>query len=301
MGTPEGTGCRRGHGVEHQGLRSRGRVCKQCARECRVRYNKNRAQRKTDQANGIVIPSRFSPERIEAMTLNFAVQAERRRVSPTCDSGHLWTLNAMFRKSGTRLCRECIRLQAKQRTKTKIASQRQVSEVLEGLRHGLTLNQMTSSRNKTGVYRPHGDIKRVVGSGPLYNFFKTHPALGQKMKDASKRNGLKNLRAAYSSQRVVAAPALMLNNGVDAFEAVRRATAGIWEGDRDDVQTLMWIDIAENKLKISDCTPERTREYLKIHRRRPNVFGSYSLDTPIGEDSGMTWLDTKTDGDRLWA
>jgi hypothetical protein len=38
-----------------------------------------------------------------------------------------------------------------------------------------------------------------------------------------------------------------------------------------------------------------------IHRRRPNVFGSYSLDTPIGEDGGMTWLDTKTDEDRLWA
>jgi hypothetical protein len=76
---------------------------------------------------------------------------------------------------------------------------------------------------------------------------------------------------------------------------------GVWEDDRGDVQTLMWIDIGENKLKLSDCTPERAQQYLKIHRRRPNVFGSYSLDTSIGEESGMTWLDTKTNEDRLWA
>jgi hypothetical protein len=43
-------------------------------------------------------------------------------------------------------------------------------------------------------------------------------------------------------------------------------------------------------LKLYDCTPEKAPEYFKIQRRRPNVFGSYSRDTPIGEDSGMTWL-----------
>jgi hypothetical protein len=172
---------------------------------------------------------------------------------------------------------------------------------LEGLSHGLTLNQMTSSNSKKYVWRPHDGVKRIVTSGRLYRFFEAHPRLGKKMKDASKKNGLINPRAACSSRRVVAAPSLMLNNGIDAFEVVRSATAGIWEGDRGDVQTLMWIDIAEGKLKISDCTPEKAREYLKIHRRRPNVFGSYSLDTPIGEDSGMTWLDTKTDEDGLWA
>jgi hypothetical protein len=130
---------------------------------------------------------------------------------------------------------------------------------------------------------------------------RAHPTLGKKMKALSKKNAVQNRHEARRSLQIIAAPALLSNNGADAFEAVRRATAGIWEGDRDDVQTLMWIDIAENKLKISDCTPEKAREYLKIHRRRPNVFGSYSLDTPIGEDSGMTWLDTKTDEDRLWA
>jgi hypothetical protein len=98
--------------------------------------------------------------------------------------------------------------------------------------------------------------------------------------------------------RVVAA---LRNDGADAYDAIIRATSHIWEGDRGDVQALMWIDVAENRLKLPDCTPEKAREYLKIHNRRPNVFGSYSLDTPIGEDGGMTWLDTKTDEDRLWA
>ena len=80
-----------------------------------------------------------------------------------------------------------------------------------------------------------------------------------------------------------------------------RATEGMWGDERGDVQSLMYIDLGEGKLKLSECTPERAREYLKIHRRRPNVYGSYSLDTPIGDEGGITWLDTKTDEDRLWA
>jgi hypothetical protein len=93
----------------------------------------------------------------------------------------------------------------------------------------------------------------------------------------------------------------MHNNGADAFEAVRRAMAGIWEDDRGDVQALMWIDIAEGKLKISDCTPEKAREYLKIRRDAPACSEATRSTHRSGADSGMNWLDTKTDEDRLWA
>jgi hypothetical protein len=179
-------------------------------------------------------------------------------------------------------------------------SREKLSLVLEGLSHGLTLHQMTSSNSSNGVYRPHDGIKKIIGTTPLYNFFRAHPALGKKMKSASKKNALINLREAGMSARIIAAPALMRNNGQDAFQAVQRATADIWIDDRGDVQALMWIDIGNGKLKLPGCTSEKAREYLKIHRRRPNVFGSFSLDTPIGEEGGMTWLDTKTDEDRLW-
>jgi hypothetical protein len=302
----EGLTCKHGHGAEHQSRNNRGnRFCRLCARADRAKYvlanfEKIREQkRRANDERGAV--SRFSPEGLEAMKRNFAVLAEKRRLSATCDHGHLWAQNTMIKKSGARRCRECVRLEDKRREGTKMASQRQVSAVLEGLSHGFTLSQMTSYRSKKGVYRPHDDIKKVVNPGPIYNFCKAHPALGKKIKDASKKNGLANLRAACRSLRVIAAPALLRNNGADAFEAVQRATAGIGEDDRGDVQSLMWIAIGANKLQLPDCTPEKAREYLKIHRRRPNVYGSYSLDTPIGEDSGMTWLDTKTDEDRLWA
>jgi hypothetical protein len=276
------THCKHGHGIEHQRLNTRGhKICWLCAREAVAKYklaNSDKIRARSRQAvrkRGVVV----------------------RRVSPTCPHGHLWANNTIIASSGRRRCRECCRI----RNKTKMPSQQKVSLVLEGLSHGLTLNQMASSNSKRDVYRPHDGIKRIVGWGPLYNFFKAHPALGKKMKDASKKNAIINLRAAIKSVRIVAAPALMRNNGHDAFEAVQRATVEIWEDDRGDVQTLMWIDIGEGKLKLPDCSPEKAREYLKIHKRRPSVFGSYSLDASIGEESGMTWLDTKTDEDRLWA
>jgi hypothetical protein len=93
----------------------------------------------------------------------------------------------------------------------------------------------------------------------------------------------------------------MQNNGADAYEAVRCATAHLHVDDRNDVMSLMIIAIGEGRLKLSDAQ-SRVREFLRIHRYRPRVFGDarYSLDNPIGDDSNVTWLDTKTDADRLW-
>jgi hypothetical protein len=51
-----------------------------------------------------------------------------------------------------------------------------------------------------------------------------------------------------------------MHNGIDAFEV----DATTWEGDRGEVQTLMWIDIGENKLKLPDCTPEKVRNILEF-------------------------------------
>jgi hypothetical protein len=94
----------------------------------------------------------------------------------------------------------------------------------------------------------------------------------------------------------------MRNNGADAYEAVRQATSHLWEGERDDVMSLMFIAVSEGRLKLSDARA-RVGEFLKAHHYRPRVYGDarFSLDNPVGEDSGVTWLDTKTDEDRLWA
>jgi hypothetical protein len=86
------------------------------------------------------------------------------------------------------------------------------------------------------------------------------------------------------------------------YEAIRAAAAHLQEFDRDDVMSLMFVAVAERRLDPSKAA-ENVGKFLKIHRRRPRVLGDqkFSLDNPLGDDSSMTWLDTKTDADRLWA
>jgi hypothetical protein len=100
----------------------------------------------------------------------------------------------------------------------------------------------------------------------------------------------------------IAAPELLRNNGRDAYEAIGAATADLHEDDRGDVMSLMLIAVGENRLKLSQARA-CVGDYLKIHRRRPRVYGDErcSLDNPLSHDSGMTWLDTKTEADRLWS
>jgi hypothetical protein len=54
--------------------------------------------------------------------------------------------------------------------------------------------------------------------------------------------------------------------------------------------SLMFVDVSEGRLKISDCAA-RVDEYRRRHNRRPRAWGDYSLDAPIGEDGSATWLD----------
>ncbi len=219
------------------------------------------------------------------------------RNTETCKHGHLRSKFSMVRANGRFRCRKCALLKYKKRT----TSRKDLALVLEALAHGATIHSITRPARRRSARLPSPVIGKTIVEVHLRNLMRQEPQLAKKLKALSRENVSKNRLTSIDRRRIVAAPALMHNEGLDAYEAVMRATAGIWEGHRDDVQSLMFIAIGEGKLKPSDCTPERAREYLRTHRRRPNVFGSYSLDTPIGEDGNMTWLDTKTDEDRLWA
>jgi hypothetical protein len=107
---------------------------------------------------------------------------------------------------------------------------------------------------------------------------------------------------AWRSKRQFAAASLTRNNGEDAYEAVRLATVHVSTEERDDVMSRMFLAIAEGRLRLSEAS-SRVGEFLKDQRRRPRVFGDlrFSLDSPLGDEDGATWLDTKTDADRLWA
>jgi hypothetical protein len=136
----------------------------------------------------------------------------------------------------------------------------------------------------------------------MRNFIRTNPKIGRRLLAISAKNASARRSAAQKARRLFAAVPLTQNNGEDAYEAVRSATAHVSEDERDDVMSRMFLAIAEGRLTIAEAR-YRVAEFVKDQRRRPRVYGDayFSLDASVGEDSDMTWLDTKTDADRLWA
>jgi hypothetical protein len=216
----------------------------------------------------------------------------------TCANGHPWTAeNIIFERSGWRRCRIC-KNRHSETNRQKYASKAAISRVLDGLNHGLSLNQMTASPTTSrGVWRPDGTpTERIMHASILWAFMRVNPAIGTRMKKQSHKNALANIKAAAMSRMTIAAPALLRNNGMDAYEAIQRATAHIWEGERGDVQSLMFIAIGEHRLSLRDCTRAAANKFLEQHKKRPRVYGDerQSLDAPLYEDSGMTRMDKVT-------
>jgi hypothetical protein len=95
---------------------------------------------------------------------------------------------------------------------------------------------------------------------------------------------------------------LLRNNGADAYAAIMQATARLWEGERGDVMSLMFLAAAEGRLLPRDAVT-RLPEFVKQHRQQ---FGKYrleglapdSLDRPLFDDGVMMLRDTVTRG--LW-
>lgn len=105
--------------------------------------------------------------------------------------------------------------------------------------------------------------------------------------------------------RTVAAPALLRNNGADAYEAIMSATQNLPLEIRSDVQGDMFIAVAEGRLKIADIR-DRVHEFRNAHNRadRQSVFnpwGHLSLEKPLSEDGSLTLKDVLRDDQRLWS
>jgi hypothetical protein len=212
--------------------------------------------------------------------------AERRRNSETCANGHIRTLENTFyvkneRQCLVRRCKDC----NKQARAIRMPMPEEVRGAVTALHHGQTLTSMAT---------PY--LQKL-----LRNFMVKNRKIGNRMHLLSKKNADAKRSDIRQSRRLVAASALMKNDGEDAYDAVMRATAHLHEVDRGDVMSRMYVAIGEGRLKLSDVSA-RVGEFLKNQRWRPRVWGDarYSLDNPLGDDSNTTWLDTKTDADRLW-
>lgn len=222
----------------------------------------------------------------KTVTWRLAIQrsADNRRTAERCKNGHIRTLDNTFYEQHlgylVRRCKDCI----KNRRQLLMPSPSQVRASIASLHEGGTLSSAASHVQQS-----------------MRNFIRANPKIGARLRCLSDKNASVHRSAAQRARRRFAASALTRNNGEDAYEAVRRATAHLTEDERDDVMSRMFLAIAEDRLTLSEAR-SRVGEFLKDHRRRPRVYGEawLSLDNPLGDDSGMTWLDTKTDADRLW-
>jgi hypothetical protein len=129
---------------------------------------------------------------------------------------------------------------------------------------------------------------------------RANPNLGTRLRNLSDKNAFAKRSAAQRARRRFAAASLTRNEGEDAYEAVRQATAHLSKYERGDVMSRMFVAIAEGRLRLSDARA-RVDEFLADQRHRPRAYGDYSLNSPVVDEDGVTWLDTKTDADHLWA
>lgn len=221
--------------------------------------------------------------------INLAIARERsavsRRTAEKCKNGHIRTMeNTFYVEYGgclVRRCKDCNKNARENRMPTLDRVRVSVASLHEG-----------------GTLSSQGSYTLSV----MRNFIKANPKIGGRLVTLSERNASAHRSAAQRrARRRMAASSLMRNNGEDAYEAVRRATAHVLEDERDDVMSRMFVAIAEGRLKLPDVG-SRLGEFVADQRRRPRVYGEarFSLDSPVGEDGEMTWLDTKTDADRLW-
>jgi hypothetical protein len=123
------------------------------------------------------------------------------------------------------------------------------------------LHEGKSLRNLNGRYGSKYVGGSIVSSQMLSNFIKKNPRVGKKIRELGEAN-VRRLRVPLGERRrLIAAPAILRNDGADAYEAITRATVSLWEGERGDVMSLMFLAIAEGRL-MPRHAEARMQEFL---------------------------------------
>ena len=221
-----------------------------------------------------------------------------------CKHGHEFTPeNTRIVKGRFRHCRTCQRFFARKRKHSGKLSRGQIERLLQALRDGKSLQHVTGFKGNNGrkQYVPGQAIARGV---EIKAFMRNNPLIGRRMQKLIDANGKAAMMRANEARRIVAAPALIRNDGADAYQAIMSATRDLALEIRNDVQGDMFIAIAEGRLRIADI-PSRVQEFRLARNRadRNSVFnpwGHISLDKPLNDDSDSTFLDVIREDQRLW-
>lgn len=210
------------------------------------------------------------------------------RAKTHCKNGHEFTPeNLLPSAKGWRVCKVCHYASTRRRAKEGRLSQSKVQAVLTALDDGKTLNEITGHRGDRYV----GGA--IVHQDYLTSFLKRTPQLKKIVLERSRVN------AGLMRRRSVVAPAILKNDGRDAFDLIMRATARLFDPVRGTVQSDMWTDVAEGRLKLSEISGSVQNYVRKYNRDNKHSvmsrWGDRSLDAAMTDD-GFSLMDTLADG-----
>jgi hypothetical protein len=221
-----------------------------------------------------------------------------------CKWGHpFFGENLYIKGDGERVCKACRRTATKKHKKTGLPSKRSVERLFEGLRRGVALRTLTTGVGPGGYLHAS---ERVIAAPMLIRLRRVSPAIDRKIKRLIEKNRPIYNRRNSDAHRVLAAPAILRNHGVDAHTAVMRATASLPDYIRDDVAGSMFLALAEGRLQMSDVS-KAVREFVAAHNQqnRHSVmsrWGNLSLDASVNSDEDSAhWINFISDDRRLWA
>lgn len=187
-------------------------------------------------------------------------------------------------------CLTCKR--ERERVVKRSVTRQQLTRVFAALREGKLLSECHGLKDQRYVGG------KIVDARAFTRFMRENPRIRTQIQKLAFTNKQAVMRERIERKRLVAAPALLRNDGADAFEVIMRATSRLWEGERGDIMSLMFVAVAEGRLLPRDAE-KRLPEFVREHRRQfQGKFGQLSLDQPLFDDSGLTLGDTITTG--LW-
>lgn len=230
-----------------------------------------------------------------------AVIAAKKRARTHCPNGHPFD---GFRANGNGLtCRTCTTCRREREHKhggVKNVTRSHIERVLDALRDGRTLNNIYGLKGG-GRCRSYIGGK-IIDCRSLRKFREKNPKLDSLIEKLASANRYRAMHR-HADRRVVAAPAIIRNDGADAFAAIMAATAHLAEYQRDDVRSAMFVAVAEGRLHPRDAGT-RLREFVSAENR---MFSKYvpviggvmgSLDQPAYRDSPIPLVETISRG--LW-
>lgn len=217
-----------------------------------------------------------------------------------CKFGHEYSPeNTWWRRRNDgrmfRRCVECSRAAARIRHKSGNLRPATVRRIIDAAHEGKCLSHLSGWVNGRSVGPVVTDPRRVKA------FCQKNPKIGKLIMALFEKN---RRAVACRSQRLVAAPAVMRDNGTYTMEAIRHACANVWEPIRNDVMADMILATSEGKFHPKDANAYVAAFVKKYNRdNRHDVgsrWGNLSLDQPIGDDDTGSFYEIIRDDQRLW-